>query len=157
MKNHLPKLLASIALCELVGLLGTPFTIAAIPTWYASLVKPAFSPPNWLFGPVWTFLYFLMGIAFFLIWKLGWKKRRVRTAELFFLIQLALNFLWPLAFFGLRVPLLGLLTILMLWGLILMTMKQFYSLSKTAFSLLIPYLLWVSFAAVLNAAIVALN
>lgn len=156
MKN-LPKLVVSVIGCELVGFLGTPFTISAIPTWYAILNKPFFAPPNWIFGPVWTLLYFLMGIAFYLIWKQGWQKKKVKAAGLFFLAQLGLNFIWSPIFFGLRSPLLGLIVIVAMWALIVMTMKKFYPLSRLAFYLLVPYLLWVSFATLLNAAIVVLN
>ena len=156
MKN-LRKLIVSVICCELVGFLGTPFTISAIPTWYASLNKPFFAPPNWIFGPVWTLLYLLMGVAFYLIWKQGWQKKKVKGAGLFFLAQLVLNFIWSPIFFGLRSPLLGLIVIVAMWALIVMTMKKFYSLSRLAFYLLIPYLLWVSFATLLNAAIVVLN
>lgn len=151
------KLIISVAGCELVGLLGTPFTISAIPTWYAALNKPFFAPPNWIFGPAWTLLYFLMGIAFFLIWKQSWHKKQVKTAGTFFLIQLALNFIWSPIFFGLKSPLLGLIVIVAMWLFIVLTMKKFYPLSKLAFYLLVPYLLWVSFATILNAAIVLLN
>jgi translocator protein len=93
------KLIISIVVCEIVGLLGTPFTISAIPSWYAALNKPFFSPPNWLFGPVWTLLYFLMGVSFYLIWKQGVKKKRAKTAIWFFLAQLALNFIWTPVYF----------------------------------------------------------
>jgi len=156
MKN-LPKLIISIVGCELVGLISTPLTISAIPTWYASLTKPAFSPPNWIFGPVWTLLYFLMGISFYLIWKQGLKNKKVKSAAKLFLAQLALNFVWSPIFFGLQAPLLALITIIALWVLIVITIKKFYPLSKPAFYLLIPYLLWVSFATALNTAIVVLN
>lgn len=156
MKN-LPKLIISVIGCELVGLLGTPFTVSAIPAWYVTLNKPFFAPPNWIFGPVWTLLYFLMGLAFYLIWKQGWQKKTVKTAGLFFQAQLALNFLWSPIFFGLRSPLLGLIVIVAMWLLIVMTMKKFYPLSRLAFYLLIPYLLWVSFATILNASIFILN
>lgn len=152
-----PKLIASVIGCELVGFLGTPFTISAIPTWYATLNKPFFAPPNWLFGPAWTLLYFLMGVAFYLIWKQGWQKKKIAIAGKYFLAQLALNFIWSPIFFGLRAPMLGLIVIVAMWALIVMTMKKFYSLSKLAFYLLVPYLLWVSFATILNAAIVVLN
>jgi benzodiazapine receptor len=155
--KDLIKLSCSIIGCELVGILGTPFTIAAIPTWYAKLNKPFFSPPNWIFGPVWTILYFLMGVSFYLILKKGWKKKPVRSAGMFFLAQLALNFLWSPIFFGLQSPLFGLITIVAMWILIIITMKKFYPLSRLAFYLLIPYLLWVSFATALNTAILILN
>jgi tryptophan-rich sensory protein len=156
MKNW-HKLIISVIGCELVGFLGTPFTISAIPTWYATLNKPFFAPPNWIFGPVWTLLYLLMGVAFYLIWKQSWQKKKVRMAGLYFLAQLVLNFIWSPVFFGLRAPLLGLIVIIAMWTLIVMTMKKFYPLSKLAFYLLAPYLLWVSFATLLNAAIVVLN
>ncbi|MBP7842901.1 tryptophan-rich sensory protein [Candidatus Woesebacteria bacterium] len=156
MKN-LPKLIASVVGCELVGLLGTPFTISAIPTWYATLNKPFFAPPNWLFGPVWTLLYFMMGVSFFLIWKQGLQKKKIKTASMYFLAQLALNFIWSPIFFGFRAPLFALVVIVAMWAMIVMTMKKFYPLSRFAFYLLVPYLLWVSFATLLNAAIVLLN
>lgn len=156
MKN-LPKLFVSVVGCELVGLLGTPFTISAIPTWYATLNKPFFAPPNWLFGPVWTLLYFMMGVSFFLIWKQGLQKKKIKTASMYFLAQLALNFIWSPIFFGFRAPLFALVVIVAMWAMIVMTMKKFYPLSRFAFYLLVPYLLWVSFATLLNAAIVLLN
>lgn len=151
------KFLISVVGCELVGLLGTPFTATAIPTWYAGLNKPVFAPPNWLFGPVWTLLYFLMGVSFYLIWKQGFKKKSQKIARNIFLTQLALNFIWSPVFFGLRAPLLALLIIGAMWFAILLTIQKFYPLSKTAAYLLIPYLLWVSFATLLNAGIVILN
>jgi tryptophan-rich sensory protein len=156
MKPYL-KIFSSIVLCELVGLLGTPFTLSAIPSWYVTLNKPFFAPPNWLFGPVWTLLYFLMGVSFFLIWNQGWQKATVRKASYFFLAQLALNFIWTPVFFGLRAPLLGLVVILSLWLMIILTMRKFYPLSRPATYLLIPYIFWVSFATLLNGAIVVLN
>jgi tryptophan-rich sensory protein len=152
-----PKLIVSVLGCELVGILGTPFTISAIPTWYAALNKPFFAPPNWIFGPTWTLLYFLMGVSFYLIWKQSFKKKNVKTAGRFFLAQLGFNFIWSPVFFGLQAPLLGLIVIISMWVLIMMTMKKFYPLSRLAFYLLVPYLLWVSFATILNAAIVVLN
>ncbi len=151
------KLVLCIIGCELVGIAGTPFTINTIPTWYASLNKPIFSPPNWIFGPVWTILYFMMGVSLYLVLKKGWQKKEIKHAVAFFLIQLALNFIWTPIFFGLRSPLWGLVTIVTLWTYIALTMKNFYPISKTAFYLLIPYLLWVSFATALNASILFLN
>jgi benzodiazapine receptor len=156
MKN-ISKLFVSIVACELVGLLGTPFTISSIPTWYATLNKPFFSPPNWIFGPVWTLLYFLMGVSFYLIWKQGLQKKKVKEALKIFLVQLGLNFIWSPIFFGLRAPMFGLVVIVAMWISIIMTMKKFYPLSKLASYLLIPYLLWVSFATLLNGFIVLLN
>jgi len=155
--NNLSKLIVSIIGCELVGIAGSVFTVSAIPAWYASLNKPSFAPPNWVFGPAWTLLYFLMGMSFYLIWRQGWKKEKVKTAGKYFFVQLGLNFIWSPIFFGLRAPLLGLIVIVAMWALIVMTMKKFYPLSRLAFYLLVPYLLWVSFATILNAAIVVLN
>lgn len=155
--KHLPKLIASIILCEFVGLAGTPFTITAIPTWYATLNKPPFSPPNWVFGPVWTILYFLMGVSFYLIWKQGWKNKQNLLARKYFFIQLTLNFFWSVLFFGLRSPILGLINIVAMWIYIVATIKSFYPISKLASYLLIPYLLWVSFATILNLSIFLLN
>lgn len=152
-----PKLIVSIVGCELVGVLGTLFTVSAIPTWYVTLNKPFFAPPNWIFGPVWTLLYFLMGTAFYLIWKQNWQKKGVKTAGAYFLTQLVLNFIWSPVFFGLKAPILGLIVIVAMWILIVMTMNKFYPISKLAFYLLVPYLLWVGFAVILNAAIVILN
>lgn len=156
MKN-LPKLILSIIACECVGFLGTPFTIAAIPTWYTTLHKPFFAPPSWIFGPVWTLLYLLMGISLYLIWIQGATKKKVRAALWVFGIQLALNFIWTPIFFGMRSPILGLLVIIAMWIAIIMTMKKFYPLSRWASYLLTPYLLWVSFATLLNTAIAFLN
>lgn len=156
MKNSF-KLMISIIGCEFVGFLGTPFTINAIPSWYATLNKPFFAPPNWIFGPVWTLLYFLMGVAIYLIWIHHGQKMKKRTAKVLFLAQLTVNFLWTLIFFGLRAPLPGLIVIICMWVLIALTMKEFFSLSRIACYLLLPYLLWVSFATLLNAAIVVLN
>lgn len=155
--KHPVRLVITIVGCELVGILGGLFTAPAIRTWYAYLAKPSFSPPNWIFGPVWTVLYFLMGIAAYLIWTRSGTKKKVQTALRIFIAQLTFNFLWSILFFGLRSPLLALIDIFILWALIVWTMKSFHPLSKTAAYLLVPYLVWVSFATVLNWAIVMLN
>jgi len=156
MKN-IYKLVISVVGCELVGLIGTPFTINSIADWYVYLEKPFFAPPNWLFAPAWTLLYFLMGVAVYLIWRQGWERPAVKAAIKVFLGQLFLNFLWSPMFFGLRSPELGLINIIVMWIMIVLTMRKFYPLSKTAFYLLAPYLAWVSFATLLNASIVVLN
>jgi len=156
MKN-IAKLLTSIIGCELVGFVGTPFTISAIPTWYATLNKPFFAPPNWLFGPAWTLLYFLMGVSFYLIWKQDFKTLKAKIAKNFFFVQLFLNLIWSPLFFGLRSPLLGLIDIMTLWIFIVITIYKMHSVSKWASYLLIPYLLWVTFATALNGAILILN
>ncbi len=151
------KLMISVVGCELVGLLSTPFTIASIPTWYAGLIKPSFSPPNWIFAPVWTILYFLMGVSVYLVWIKGIKNKEIKIAIYYFSVQLFLNFLWSVIFFGLHQPLFALIDIIALLVAIILTMMKFSRISKTALYLLIPYLLWVSFAAILNGAIVLLN
>lgn len=151
------KLVSSIVGCELVGIAGGVLTAPAIPTWYVTLNKPAFAPPNWLFGPAWTLLYLMMGIAFYLIWRQGWKKKKNREAGRYFGWQLLLNSLWSPVFFGLRSPELALFLIVIMWGMIVVTIKKFYPLSRAAGYLLLPYLLWVSFATLLNAGIVVLN
>lgn len=155
--KYFPKLLVAIIGCELVGILATPFTIASIPTWYANLNKPSFSPPSFLFGPVWTILYFLMGISAFLVWREGTKKEKVMRGLVYFLIQLFFNFIWSILFFGLHQPLLAFFDIIVMLMFIFLTIIQFNKISKTASYLLIPYLLWVSFASILNLSIVVLN
>lgn len=156
MKN-LPKLLTAIIICELVGLLGTPFTVSAIPTWYATLAKPVFSPPNWVFGPVWTVLYALMGISAYIVWSKGTKNKKIRIAMAYFVIQLVCNFFWSILFFGFRSPVMGLVDIIILWFFIIRTIQKFFPVSRVAAYLLVPYFLWVSFATALNIAIVILN
>jgi len=151
------KLVVSIIACQLAGLIGSVFTTPAIPTWYAALQKPAFTPPNWLFAPAWLTLYLLMAIAAFLIWRRGLAQKEVKTALLIFAIQLILNALWSVAFFGLKSPLAGIIVIALLWVAILLTILRFFRLSAAAGALLLPYILWVSFAAALNIAIWQLN
>ncbi|MBS7631876.1 tryptophan-rich sensory protein [Candidatus Bathyarchaeota archaeon] len=155
--SNIVKLIISIFVCQLAGVLGSIFTMPAIPTWYASLRKPAFSPPNWLFAPAWTTLYILMGVSVYLIWSKGLHKPHVKTALAVFLIQLILNAVWSPAFFGLRSPLAGFVIIVILWVAILLTILSFLRISKAAGLLLIPYIAWVSFAAVLNCSILILN
>jgi benzodiazapine receptor len=151
------KLIASIVVCQLAGMIGALATSASIQTWYVTLNKPFFTPPNWLFAPVWLTLYTLMGISLFLVWRQGVQDRPVQIALALFGVQLLLNAFWSIAFFGLRSPLAGLSVILMLWIAIAATIVKFLSLSKPAGLLLVPYILWVSIAAALNLAIVLLN
>ena len=155
--GNIIKLLISIIVCECAGLIGSIFTTSAIPTWYASLQKPAFTPPNWLFTPAWTTLFLLMGIAAFIIWRKGLDDRQVRTALIIFAIQLVLNILWSIAFFGMEAPLYGLIVIILLWFAILITILSFWKISSAAAWLLVPYILWVSFATALNTSIWLLN
>jgi len=144
------KLAASIVICLLAGFIGSIFTNRSITTWYASLKKPSFNPPDWLFGPVWTILFLLMGISLFLIWRKGLNYQLVKIALIIFGAQLILNILWSFLFFTLRAPLAGFIEIVILWFAILLTILCFYKISQLAAILLIPYILWVSFASVLN-------
>lgn len=150
-------LVVAIALCVLAGSIGSAFTTPAIPAWYATLVKPSFSPPNWLFAPVWTTLYILMGISVWLVWESRVKKRARRLGLNMFAVQLFLNVTWSIVFFGLQSPGWALVNIAALWLAIVWTIKVFYQISKPAAYLLVPYLLWVSFASYLNYAIWVLN
>ena len=149
------KLLLSIGFCLGAGILGSFFTISSIPTWYQTLNKPIFSPPNWIFGPVWTILYILMGISLYLVWIS--KSKLKQNAVKLFLTQITLNALWSVIFFGLKNPILALLDIILLWATIFLTIKTFAKIKKLASNLLIPYLLWVTFATILNFSIVLLN
>lgn len=151
------KLLVSIVLCQGAGIIGSFFTTPNIPTWYKNLIKPVFAPPNWLFAPVWTLLFLLMGVALFLVWKRGWQNPRARVAMIVFFIHLAVNILWSAVFFGLRSPIAGFFVIIALWLLIVLTIIYFSNVSKLAGILFIPYLVWVSFASVLNFMIYRLN
>ena len=155
--NHIVSLVVAIAIPLIVGGLGGIATASSIPTWYRTLEKPTWNPPDWIFGPVWTLLYILMGVALWLVWRLGWDNPQVRRALLLFGVQLLFNLLWSLIFFGLRRPDWALLEIVVLWVLILATATQFYRLQPVAGWLLVPYQLWVTFAAGLNAAIWWLN
>ena len=179
MKNA-AKLIISILICEFAGVVGSFFTAPAIRSWYYFLNKPSFNPPSWLFAPVWTILFLLMGISLYLVWskdftanvsandaqKKAWNpisaklwsgSWREENAALIFILQLVLNILWSVIFFGLKSPILAFFEILMLWFAILYTIVNFYRISKTAAYLLIPYIVWVSFAAILNLSIVLLN
>jgi tryptophan-rich sensory protein len=148
-KNFL-KFLACLVASGAAGAIGTIFTIREIPTWYAGLSKPPLNPPPWVFGPVWTTLYILMGLAAFLIWRKGLAHRGVRLALGIFILQLVLNALWSFLFFGLQSPTLGLICIILLWLSIVWTMVAFGKISRPAMYLLIPYIAWVSFASYLN-------
>jgi tryptophan-rich sensory protein len=152
-----PKLLASVVACQLAGALGAIFTRSAIPVWYGALKKPPFSPPNWIFGPAWITLYLLMAVAAFLVWQRGLALPGVRSALAAFVLQLLLNALWSPAFFGLRSPLAGAIVIVLLWLAIALTLLLFWRLSRPAAWLLLPYLLWVSYASALNISIFFLN
>lgn len=151
------KLLAAIVVCNLGGIIGALVTTTGEGSWYAAIEKPPFNPPGFVFGPVWTTLYILMGISLYLVWMEGTGRRDVRLALTVFFIQLGLNTLWTFLFFGLQSPFLGLVEILILWIFILATIVVFYPINKTAAFLLVPYLAWVTFAAFLTCSIWILN
>ena len=155
-KSNGIKLMISIVLCVSLGSVGGLVTVNEIPTWYASLNKPSFNPPNWLFGPVWTTLYLLMGISAYLIWKQPVSKERNKALQ-FFILQFILNFCWSFIFFGLHATGWAFIEMIALWILILLTILHFSRHSKLAAWLLVPYISWVSFALLLNAAIWRLN
>ncbi|ABN07685.1 TspO and MBR like protein [Methanocorpusculum labreanum Z] len=142
----------------LAGFLGTIVTITGPDSWFAlELIKPAWQPPNFLFAPVWTTLYILMGSAAGLVFAQGWEKKEVKIATVVFLIQLALNVLWSYMFFGWHLLLGSTIEIIVLWIMICVTMYLFYKVKPAAAYLLIPYILWVTFATVLTATIWMIN
>ena len=157
MKINWKKLVAAIIICQGTGLLAGLATASSVSSWYTTLDKPGFTPPNWLFAPVWTALYFIMAIAAYLVWQKGIKAEGVKKALILFLMQLLLNGLWSIFFFGLRSPLLGLVDIIALIIVLTLTIFKFYKINKIAAYLLLPYLLWVLYATALNLAIVLLN
>jgi len=151
------RLLISLILPQLAGVVGSFFTVSAIPTWYAGLIKPDFSPPNWLFAPVWVILYLMMGVAVYLIWQ---QLDKVKTAKNFlavFWIHLFFNATWSIIFFGLQNPGIAFVNIIIIWLFILALLIKGWVIDKRAAYLLIPYFLWVSFASVLNYFIWYLN
>ncbi len=157
MKINYIRLVVSVVVCLLAGFIGSFFTSSSIPTWYAGVSKPAFNPPNWVFAPVWTALFILMGISLYLVWNKGLQVNAVKIAVAVFAIQLILNVLWSVLFFGLKSPLYAFIEIIILWLSILFTIVLFFRISRTAGYLLVPYILWVSFAALLNFSIWRLN
>jgi tryptophan-rich sensory protein len=136
---------------------GESFIVKSGMDWYQTLQKPIFNPPGWVFGPVWTLLYILMAVSFFIVWKSGAQNAKGKTAIACFIFQLVFNFLWTPIFFGLKQPFIALGDIVILWLAVLATMSSFFRVSKTAGALLVPYFLWISFAAILNGAICMLN
>lgn len=154
-KINIPLLLGTILISQLAGIIGSFFTFSAITDWYAYLNKPSFSPPNYLFGPVWITLYTLMGISFYIVLR-STAENRSRAIKVF-LVQLVLNAIWSILFFGLRNPAIAFVEIVFLWIFIILTIKEFSKISKVASYLLYPYLAWVTFASLLNFAIWQLN
>lgn len=163
-RKNILVLATTIIVSEAAGLIGAWLTTPAIPAWYASLVKPELTPPSWVFGPVWTTLFILMGAAAYLIWLSAEEmpqnhpmRAKRRNALFIFGLQLAVNTLWSVVFFGQRDPGAALVVVGALWVLIAVKLVLFSQLSKSAALLLVPYFLWVSFAAYLNYAIWVLN
>ena len=156
-KIKILPLVLSVGVCFLAAGIGSVFTTSAIDTWYVTLQKPFFNPPNWVFGPAWTLLYLLMGISLYFVWVAKEDKKAKRQAFIFFFTQLTLNALWSILFFGLKSPSLAFGGIILLWIAIFITIRIFLQISKVAGWLLVPYLAWVSFATILNLSIFLLN
>jgi translocator protein len=154
---NIAALLGFIVLSELAGIIGSVFTFQSVLTWYPGLEKPFFSPPSWVFGPVWTTLYLLMGVSAYLVWEKGAGNPAVRPALGWFGTQLALNTAWSIAFFGLQSPWAAVAVIALLWLAIVATIRAFWGIARPAAYLLLPYILWVSFAALLNVSLALLN
>jgi len=157
MKNKYVKIIISVIICLLAGGLGAVATQTSVHTWYTTIEKPFFNPPNWVFAPVWTTLFVLMGIAAALVWHKGFHHKWVKTALYHFGFQLILNVAWSMLFFGLQQIFLALLVVFGLFILLLFTFKWFKVVHKTAAYLLLPYIAWVGFAFVLNFSIWFLN
>lgn len=169
--NKIIKLAACIIVCEFAGILGSVFTSPSIGKWYTTLQKPFFNPPNWIFAPVWTLIFLMMGIAFYIVWEKGWQVKnkilvypkflsnfsgKKKTISIFF-IQLFLNVFWSFLFFGWHNIGFAFIELLILWVAILLTIVSFYRISKKAAYLLYPYLAWVTFAGVLNFSLWVIN
>jgi translocator protein len=153
-QSNVGRLVASIAACEAAGALGSVFTLSAITNWYASLQKPWFTPPNWLFAPVWLTLYLLMGVTLYILWG---KRQQAGSALAAFAVQLALNVAWSVVFFGAHELFYGFVVIVALWVAILATMVLSYTTSRAAAVFLVPYLAWVTVASALNYYVWILN
>ena len=156
--NKITKIVVALIICLMVGYSASIVTRPSVETWYPTIIKPSFNPPNWIFMPVWTLLYILMAVAAGLVWdKIKEQNQEVKVALGFFLIQLTLNAIWSYIFFGLKNPMLALIEIALLWLMIYETYLKFIKINKTAGYLLIPYMAWVAFAGILNASILWLN
>lgn len=151
------KAILSIILCQCAGVLGSVFTSSSVSTWYPTLIKPWYTPPGWVISAVWILLFTLMGLSLFLVWRAGLSRPDVKKAVTVFAIQLGANILWSAAFFGLQSPLAAFAVIVVLWILILLSISSFRPISRRASLLLLPYIIWVSFAAYLNYSIIRLN
>jgi benzodiazapine receptor len=151
------RVICSVSACLLTGFLGSLATRSSIESWYSQLSRPSFTPPDWTFGVVWPALYVIMGISAFLIWNKGLERSKVKTALGIFVVQLLLNGLWTPIFFSLHLIGLALVEIVILWVAILLTILSFWRVSRIASLLLLPYILWVSFAVFLNTSLFILN
>lgn len=149
--------LLSLLACFLAAFIGSYFTAGSVKSWYPTLVKPPLNPPTWLFGPVWTALYFMMALACSLVWSTKTKNGQKKDGLRLFFIQLVFNSLWSLIFFGLKLPSFAFGGIIALWLFIFFTIARFYRVNRYASFLMMPYIAWVSFAAVLNYYIAVLN
>ena len=154
--NKTTKFIVSVAVPVAVGALSGLFTVTGEGSWYRTINKPSWNPPGWIFGPVWTTLYILMGIAFYQVWRLP-ESKAGRTAILLFGIQLILNFFWSFIFFNQHQIGWALVEIIAMWIMILLTIFVFAKVNTVAAWLLVPYISWVSFAAILNYTIWRLN
>ena len=150
------KFAISLIIPLAIGFTGSFFTSGSVGTWYTTLNKPSFNPPNWIFAPVWTILFIMIGISFYIAWSKGFLTRKWIPISIYAL-NLLLNLLWSLLFFGLKTPLISFIEIIALWIVIVVNIIIFYKISKVSGILMIPYLLWVSFASVLNYSIYQLN
>jgi tryptophan-rich sensory protein len=153
----LGRLILAVSIPLLVGGLAGLATARGVRTWYPELVKPSFTPPSWVFGPAWTLLYVMMGVAAWVVWQKGWQTDGVKVALAAFAVQLILNGLWSFLFFGMQAPGVAFGEILVLWASIAVTLVLFWQVTPTAGMLLLPYQAWVTFAAVLNGSIWLLN
>lgn len=155
--SNIVKGIIAIAIPLLVGGASGFFTVTGVESWYQTIQKPSWNPPNWVFGPVWTTLYIMMGIALFLVWKEDTSQELKKIAIALFAVQLILNFFWSFIFFNLQQPGWALVEIIAMWFFILLTIFAFAQVNKTAAWLLVPYISWVSFATILNYSIWQLN
>jgi tryptophan-rich sensory protein len=156
MAKTIAEIAGFLLVCVAAGAMGSAFTARAIPEWYAALQKPPWTPPDRVFGPVWSALYLMMGLAAWLVWrKAGWTG--ATTALALFCVQLVLNVLWSALFFGMRAPGAAFIEIVLLWVMIAATLVSFWKITPAAGALLAPYLLWVAFAAALNLAVWRMN
>lgn len=154
--NKYIKIFISISIPLFIWFISSYFTLSSIESWYLTLNKPFFNPPNWIFWPVWTLLYILMGVSFYRVWN-QWFWIHKNKLKMIYFLQLFLNFLWSISFFYLENPLLWLINIIILWIFIIFNIIYFYAVDKKSWFLFIPYLLWVSFASILNLFIYLLN